>query len=440
MTKHLECAGTAKCVAQDGSSRHRVVVSGIGLWTSLGEGVETNWRRLLKGDSGIAPIRYWNCEQYATKVAACVRSPGSPVNDDPDAIRQGFLLFESVVGEAIRDSALDDGAVDLSKVGLAAGTSVNHLDWRQFRRMIDYLEADRPALDAQAYWRHGQADAGMFPQTQGELVNRHTARKYKLGGPSFVADTACAASAHAIGEAFRMVRRGETPAMIAGGAAALVRPTHILAFERLKALSTSADPARSSRPFDRDRDGFVMGEAAGAVVLESIESAQGRGARIYGELAGYGSSLSAHTLTDPSPDGGAEARAMALALEDAGTEPEEIAHVAAHGTSTPKGDLTETLAIRRVFGRHAGRLLVSSNKGQLGHTISAAGVCNLVTALKSIQTSWVAPTATLRSPDPQCDLDYVAREPRRSEIGAAVSNSFAFGGQNAALVVRRLAD
>jgi len=227
--------------------------------------------------------------------------------------------------------------------------------------------------------------------------------------------------------------------MVAGGAAALVRPTHMLAFERLRALTTNPNPAEASRPFDRDRDGFVMGEAAGAVMLESLEHAQRRAAPILAELVGYGSSSTAYTMTDPSPDGEAEARAMRSAIDEAGLSSDEIGYVAAHGTSTSKGDLAETQAIRQVFGSHVKDLAVSSIKGQIGHTISAAGVCNLVAAVKAVQTGWAPPTATLRNPDPDCDLDYVAGEARRVDPMAALSNSFAFGGQNAALVVRRWA-
>ena len=423
---------------EGGSVGSRVVVTGLGLWTSLGRGMERNWKGFLGGASGIAPIPYWGTDLYSTKLAAPVASEGAPYTEAPDELRQGFLLFESVVAEALGDAGLAGPDADLSAVGLAAGTSVNHIDWRQFERMIDFLSEKRPELDVHAFRNSRTAFPGMFPRTQGELISRLCMRSFQLGGPAMVLDTACAASAHAIGEAYRAVRSGRAEAMVAGGSAALVRPMHILAFERLRALSGNDDPTIASRPFDRNRDGFVMGEGAGAVVLESLERAQARGARIYAELAGYGSTLSGYTMTDPSPEGEAESRAMKLALEDAGARPEEIGYVAAHGTSTPKGDAIETQAIRRTFAEHADNLLVSSNKGQIGHTISAAGVCNLAVAVKTIETGWVAPTATLQEPDPQCDLDYVPRTARQAQVDAALCNSFAFGGQNAALVVRRV--
>jgi 3-oxoacyl-[acyl-carrier-protein] synthase II len=262
------------------------------------------------------------------------------------------------------------------------------------------------------------------------------AKLLKLAGPAFVMDTACAASSHAIGEAFRLVRLGKVKAMLAGGAAALVSPLPILAFSLLGALSRNADPELASRPFDRQRDGFVMGEGGGAVVLENLESAKARGARIYAELAGYGSSLNAHTLTDPSPDGSAEAQAISIALRQASLAPEDVDYIAAHGTSTPKNDPIETAAIKRAFGSHAKHLMVSSNKGQIGHTISAAGVCNVICAVKAIVEGQVPPTMHLRSPDPQCDLDYVANRSRAATVRAALANAFAFGGQNAVLAVR----
>jgi 3-oxoacyl-(acyl-carrier-protein) synthase len=224
--------------------------------------------------------------------------------------------------------------------------------------------------------------------------------------------------------------------MLAGGAAALVSPLPILAFSLLGALSRNADPEAASRPFDRQRDGFVMGEAGGAVVLETLESAQARGAHIYAELAGYGSSLNAHTLTDPSPDGSAEAQAISIALRQASLAPEEVDYIAAHGTSTPKNDPIETAAIKRAFGPYAKRLMVSSNKGQIGHTISAAGVCNVICAVKAIAEGHVPPTMHLRSPDPQCDLDYVPNQSRAATVRAALAHAFAFGGQNAVLAVR----
>jgi 3-oxoacyl-[acyl-carrier-protein] synthase II len=268
------------------------------------------------------------------------------------------------------------------------------------------------------------------------MVAAVPAKLLKISGAAFVIDTACASSAHAIGEAYLRIRRGMAQAMVAGGTCALVTPLAILGFGLLGALSRSAHPDEASRPFDRKRDGFVMGEGAGAVVLESLVSARARGARIYAELVGYGSTINAHNMTDPSPDGEPEARAMLMALRQGDLAPEEVGYIAAHGTSTPKNDYAETVAIKRVFGGHAYRLMVSSIKAQIGHTIAAAGVCNLVCAVKSMTDGKVPPTMHLCHPDPECDLDYVPNQSRPAILGAALVNAFAFGGQNAVLAVR----
>jgi 3-oxoacyl-[acyl-carrier-protein] synthase II len=275
-----------------------------------------------------------------------------------------------------------------------------------------------------------------FFRRQGETMASIVSRLLQIGGPTMTNDTACAASSYAVGDAFRLIRRGRVRAMLAGGAAALVSPLSILAFSVIGALSRGEDPEEASRPFDRRRDGFVMGEGAGAVVMESLESAEARGARIYGEITGFGASLNAHTLTDPSPGGAAEAEAMHLALTDGATPAEEVDYVAAHGTSTPKNDATETAAIKRVLGGHAQRVAISSNKGQIGHTISAAGISNLVFTLKAMENGLLPPTMHLKEPDPECDLDYVPNRSRKGKIRNALVNAFAFGGQNAVLAVR----
>jgi len=346
-------------------------------------------------------------------------------------------LFVPVVREAFADAGLDrPGAPEGAQIGIAAGTSVNYLDMHLMKHYFQLRKPDSPELDLARFAREGRQPGNSFHRRLGDMIASVPAKLLKLGGPGFVMDTACAASSHAIGEAFRLVRLGKVKAMLAGGAAALVSPLPILAFSLLGALSRNANPEVASRPFDRQRDGFVMGEGGGAVVLESLESAQARGARIYAELAGYGSSLNAYTLTDPSPDGSAEARAMTIAMEQAALKPEDVDYIAAHGTSTPKNDPIETAAIKRVFGEQAKRLVVSSNKGQIGHTISAAGVCNVICAVKAIAEGQVPPTMHLRTPDPQCDLDYVPNQSRSAKIRAALANAFAFGGQNAVVAVR----
>jgi 3-oxoacyl-[acyl-carrier-protein] synthase II len=340
-----------------------------------------------------------------------------------------------VVREAFSDACLDVNPIPSDDIGIAAGSSVNYIDHRLIREYFNRWDTATRKLAFDKLGL-GQARPEVFARRAGDMMASLPARVLHLVGPTFAVDTACAASSHAIGEAYRLVRRGRASAMIAGGSAALVSPLGIIAFSLLGALSRSADPAEASRPFDRLRDGFVMGEGAGAIVLESLPSALRRGARIYAELVGYGSTSNAGSLTDPSADGCPEARAMASALSEGGMAPEEVDYVAAHGTSTLKNDATETLAIKRVFGDHARRLLVSSNKGQIGHTISAAGVSNVICAVKAIDEGVAPPTMNLKNPDAECDLDYVPNQSRRSPIRGAIANAFAFGGQNTALAIR----
>jgi 3-oxoacyl-[acyl-carrier-protein] synthase II len=340
-----------------------------------------------------------------------------------------------VVREAFSDAKLDVAPVPSDDIGIAAGTSVNYIDHRLMREYFSRWDTATRRLAFHSLGL-GETRPEVFARRSGDMMASIPARVLHLGGPTFAVDTACAASSHAIGEAFRLIRRGQASAMMAGGSAALVSPFGIIAFSLLGALSRSADPAEASRPFDRLRDGFVMGEGAGAVVLESLPSALRRGARIYAEVVGYGSTSNAGSLTDPSADGSSEARAMAAALAEGEMAPEEVDYVAAHGTSTQKNDATETLAIKRVFGDHARRLLVSSNKGQIGHTISAAGVSNIICAIKAITEGVAPPTLNLRNPDQECDLDYVPNHSRASRIRGAIANAFAFGGQNTTLAIR----
>jgi 3-oxoacyl-[acyl-carrier-protein] synthase II len=420
--------------------RHRVVVTGLGALTALGRDVPTVWRRLLAGDNGIRRISYFDASQYACRVAAELgdEPPGEWGVEavPPEYCRRGARLFLHAAREAYADAGLGGAALPAHRVGVAAGTTVNYVNarlaWQHFR----FRRKEPPHLDLARLAREGEQPVKLFYRRQGEMASVLAAKALGLAGPNLSIDTACAASAYAVGEAFRMLRRGRVDAMIAGGACSVVSPIGILAFAVLGALSTNPDPEEASRPFDRRRDGFVMGEGAGAVVLERLESARARGARVYGEVAGYGATLNAGSLTDPSPDGASEEWAMRLALREAALSPEEVDYVAAHGTSTPRNDAVETKALRRVFGRHAGRLLVSSNKGQIGHTISAAGVCNLICALKAVEQGWVPPTAHYREPDPECDLDYVPNVGRQAAVQGALVNAFGFGGQNAVLAVR----
>jgi 3-oxoacyl-[acyl-carrier-protein] synthase II len=424
---------------------HRVVVTGLGLATSLGPDVETCWNRLIAGENGIRRISFWDPSQYQTKVAGEVREMPREVGltSYPGKFcRRPVRLFAPVAKEAFRDAGLDPGNLEQSglgkrDIGLSLGASVNYLDMSLMRAYFRLAEPGKFTLSLRRLLEQGEdLPRYTFFRRQGDTLASVASRLLGIGGPSLINDTACAASAYAVGDAYHLIRRGRVRAMLAGGAAALVSPLSILAFAVIGALSRSEDPDSASRPFDRRRDGFVMGEGAGAVVLESLENAQQRGAHIYGEITGFGASLNAHNLTDPSPGGIAEAEAMRLALAEAGTAPEEVDYIAAHGTSTQKNDSTETQAIKSVFGGHAAKLAVSSNKGQIGHTISAAGISNLVFTLKSMENEVIPPTMHFEDPDPECDLDYVPNRSRRGRVRNALVNAFAFGGQNAVLAVR----
>ena len=432
----------------------RVAITGIGVVTALGEDVSTVWRRLLAGENGIRRITFFDSSDYGCKVAAEVQTlQGAGLRERDnyrlesglsaipgDSCRRSVQIFRKAAGDAFADSGLDGSDTNRAEIGVLAGASVAYIDHEMVtEQYYPARRADGKEIDLARFAATGREPSSSFPRRLGDLMAAVPAKELGLSGPLGVIDTACAASAHAIGEAFRLIRRGRVKAMLAGGVSALVGPISILYFAILGALSRCEDPEQASRPFDRQRDGFVMGEGGGAVVLEDMEHAQARGARIYAELAGYASSLNAHNLTDPSPDGECEASTMRMALRDARLAPEEIDYVAAHGTSTPKNDATEALAIQKAFGTHARRLLVSSNKGQIGHTIAGAGVCNLIAAVKAMEEGRVPPTVHHCNSDPECDLDIVPNVSRPATIRAALANAFAFGGQNAVLAVRAVA-
>jgi 3-oxoacyl-[acyl-carrier-protein] synthase II len=426
--------------------------------TALGRDLPTVWRRLLAGDNGIERIRSFDASQYTCKVAAEVRDLDGTPQTERDGFREhypseigltsipseycrcGVQLFLKAAKEAYAESGLGHFDPAPNRIGIAAGGSIVHIDHdqvlRHFRLRADTnKERERELERFGQYGEHPDFD---FWRRTGDMIGAVPAKLLRLGGPVLTVDTACAASAHAIGEAFRLIRRGKVLAMVAGGASALVAPIGILYFAVLGALSRNADPEQASRPFDRQRDGFVMGEGGGAVVLENLDHARARGAKVYAELAGYACTMNAQNLTDPSRDGSVEAKTMQLALQDAGLAREEIGYIAAHGTSTPKNDATETAAIKKAFGAHSERMLISSIKGQIGHTIAGAGVCNVVTAAMAIREGCAPPTRNCHHRDSDCDLDYVPNVCRPAKIRAALANSFAFGGQNAVLALRDL--
>lgn len=415
-----------------------VAITGLGLVCAVGSSLREAWPRLLAGEHGIAPIARFDASAYAACLAAEV--PALPAMKwQPDratasSLRRGTRLFLAAAEEAWADANLS--TTTAAATGVAAGASVNYLHIAQLRSLWEHRDAGTGRIDPAAASTHGLIPAGTFFRRLGDTMAAAAASALGVEGPRFAVDTACASGSHAIIEAFRLVARGDVPAMVAGGGSGVIMPMTLLAFSRIGALSTSRDRDRASRPFDRGRDGFVIGEGAAAVVLEPLDAARRRGARIYAELAGAATTVNAHSLTDPSPDGRTEAATMALALADAGLQPADIDYVAAHGTSTPKNDATEAQAIHQVFGAHARRLAVSSNKGHLGHTLPAAGAINVVVAAMALAEQMLPPTASLREQDPACDLDCVPGVGRAGLVRAALANAFAFGGQNAVIALR----
>ncbi len=420
-----------------------VAVTGLGLVCALGTSLRDAWPRLLAGAHGCAPIRRFDASTYASRVAAEVPAlaqleghadrPVSPL--PPGVTRRGTLLFLAAAREAWRDAGID-GNVG-SGAGVFLGMSVNYLHMAHLRDLWACRDDEGTRLDVRRALRQAVVPATSFFRRDGTSAAEAAALVLGLDGPRLAVDTACASGAHAVLEAARMVARGDVPAMLAGGSAGLVMPLTVLAFSRLGALSTNPDPQSASRPFDKRRDGFVLGEGAAAVVLESRDRARARGARVYAELVGGATTVCPGGLTDPSPGAEIETATITLALQNAGADPDDVDFVAAHGTSTPKNDASETLAIKRALGPAASRAAVSSHKGQLGHTLAAAGAINVVLAAMAIASGIVPPTAHLDVPDPECDLDYVPHVGRPLRVRTALAHAFAFGGQNAVLVLRR---
>ena len=404
----------------------RVVITGLGVVSPVGVGVETFWDSLTRGVSGVRRITRFDPTPFASQVA------GEVPNFDPleylprrDVVRTDLFIHFALTAaqEALGDSKLRvEGQSD--RVGVSVGSSVGGLPLL-LRSYDQFLVEGPDAISPYAL-------PGFLPNMAAGWISMNTGARGPIASPA----TACAAGNQAIGDAFRAIQRGDADAMLAGGADALIHPIIVAGFCALRALSRqNADPARASRPFDRQRDGFVLAEGAGILVLEALEVAQARGAHVYAELVGYGLSADAHHPTAPSTDG--PARAMSLAVTDAGLRPEEIDYINAHGTSTPHNDLNETRAIKHVFGAHAYRLAISSTKSMTGHLIGAAGAVEAIATALALERDLVPPTINYQTPDPECDLDYVPNDARRLPIRVALSNSFAFGGTNATLALRK---
>ena len=412
------------------STRKRVVITGLGVITPLGQGIGAFWENLLAGQCGIGPVTAYDTEGYACAIAGEVKDfDPTPAFPSPKEVRRTdrFTQFAMVAGwEAINDSGLDLDAADRDRIGAFIGSGIGGLGTmeKQHKTLLDRGP--------------GRVSPFFIPMMILNMASGMFSLYNGLRGPNIATCSACATASHAIGEAWRTLVMDDADVMLAGGTEAAVNPIAMSGFDSMKAMSRrNDDPQHASRPFDADRDGFVMGEGSGVVVLETLEHAKARGARIYCEIAGYGNTADAHHMTSPAPGGEGGARAMRAALASGGLNPEDISYINAHGTSTPQGDVCETQAIKTVFGDHARRLAVSSTKGATGHMLGAAGSVEMAVCCKALETNIVPQTINYDTPDPDCDLDYVPNKPREMEVNAIANNSFGFGGHNACLVAKK---
>jgi 3-oxoacyl-[acyl-carrier-protein] synthase II len=413
-------------------SERRIVITGLGAVTPLGNDVETLWRNLLAGECGIDRITGFDPAGYDCQIAAEVKAfDPAPAFPSPKELRRTdrFTQFAVYAGwQALKDSGLDLEKEDRDNIGVFIGSGIGGLSTTEEQHKV--LLNKGP----------GRVSPFMIPMLILNMGSGLFSMYYKLRGPNVATCSACATSTHAVGEAWRTLKMGAADIMFAGGAEATIVPLGISGFCAMKAMSTrNEEPKKASRPFDVARDGFVMGEGAGVLVLEELEHAKARGAKIYCELAGYGNTADANHITAPAPEGEGAARCMKMALKAAGMRPEEISYINAHGTSTPQGDVCETQAIKTVFGEHARKLVVTSTKGALGHMLGAAGAVETIICAKAIQEDLVPPTINLENPDPQCDLDYAPHQARKMTVNAILNNSFGFGGHNATVLARKFA-
>jgi 3-oxoacyl-[acyl-carrier-protein] synthase II len=410
------------------TNRRRVVVTGIGLVSSLGIGTEANWAGIKAGQSGIDTITKFDTTQFATRIAGEVKNFDPLAYIEKKDVKKMDIFIQYAI--AASQFAMDDSGLTITpelsrRVGVFIASGIGG---------FTTIEREHKAL-----LEGGPRKISPFfiPSAIINLAAGQVSIRYGAKGPNSATCTACPASAHAIGDAFEIIRRGDADVMIAGGSEAAITPMGIGGFGALRALSTRNDePGRASRPFDKDRDGFVVGEGAGVLILEEYEGAVNRGAHIYAELVGYGMSADAYHITAPSEDGDGPARVMRNCLADAGIGPEQIDYINAHGTSTPLGDRAETLAIKRVFGAHASKLAVSSTKSMTGHLLGAAGGLETAICALAIHHGVLPPTINYQTPDPECDLDYVPNTARQVRARYVLSNSFGFGGTNGCLILK----
>jgi 3-oxoacyl-[acyl-carrier-protein] synthase II len=411
-------------------SQRRIVITGLGAVTPLGLDVETSWANLLAGKSGAGPVTSFDVSRFDCRFACTVKDfePKKYFKNEKDARRADRYsqLAMASAKEAVRHAGLESANLDLDRVGVLVGSGIGGL--KALGDQDEILITKGPH----------RISPFMIPMMIANMAGGLISMEFGYAGPNFAVVTACATSNNSIGEAWRLIRDDEADVILAGGSEAACTPLGMGGFAAMKALSTRNDePERASRPFDRERDGFVLGEGAGVVVVEELEHAKKRGANILAELTGYGLSSDAYHMTSPPPGGTGAAKAMRHTLKRAGLSPDKIDYINAHGTSTPVGDAAETDAIKAVFGDYAKKVAVSSTKSMTGHLLGAAGAAELIFCIKAIEQGIIPPTINLDNPDPQCDLDYVPHKAREQKVDVAMSNSFGFGGHNATVLVRR---
>ena len=414
---------------RSGNSGRRAVITGIGLVTPLGVGTRKNWEALLRGANGIGPVTRFDASRYSTRFAGEIKGfDPLPFIEKKEVRKMDLFIQYAVVAAqlAVEDSGMSPAALEGDQTGVCIGSGIGG---------IRSLEETHKIL-----LEKGPDRVSPFFLIQ-TIINEAAGQisiKYRAKGPNTATVTACSTGTHAIGDSFRMIARGEADIMFAGGAEAPVTPLGLAGFCAMKALSERNDhPEKASRPFDARRDGFVMGEGSGIVLLEELEHALARGARIYAEVIGYGMTSDAYHVTAPAPDGDGAARVMLRALADGAARPEDVGYINAHGTSTPVNDKTETMAIKKVFGKHALKIGISSTKSMTGHLLGAAGGVEAGITALCLKHQIMTPTINYEFPDPDCDLDYVPNAARSAEFVCALSNSFGFGGTNGALLFRR---
>lgn len=425
--------------------RRRVVITGVGCITPLGNSVKTMWGRLLKGESGVGPTTLFDASNFPTRISAEVRDFDlADFGEDPEQWRHRGRHTRFAVGaakQAVSDAGLSDARLEPTRFGIYLGSGEGQQDFGRFSQMMVAALAGGE-LDVAAYTKKGLEILDPLAELEQEpnMPAGHLAGLFNAQGPNLNCLTACAASSQAVGEAAELIRRGDADVMLSGGAHSMIHPFGVTGFNLLTALSTRNDePTRASRPFDKNRDGFVLGEGSGMLVLEELEHAKARDARIYGELKGFGATADAFRITDTHPEGRGAVSCLQMALNDAGANLEDVHYINAHGTSTDVNDRVESLAVKKVFGEHAYRTPVSSTKSMMGHLIAAAGATELIICLMAIRDNVLPPTINYETPDPNCDLDYIPNAARETRCDTAVSNSFGFGGQNISLVVSRFA-